>query len=404
MIRKKRKLTLGLLLAFTISTILSGCATFDNFKEGTLSQAQEADKQNETVKIGVFQPLSGEYKEYGELEKRGIELAHKLYPEVLGKKVELVYGDNKSDDDVAATVAQQLVNKKVSVVLGSYGSHLSLVGGDYFDEAKIPAIAISSRNPLVTKGNEYYFRVSYLESFQGIALAKYAFEGLEASKVAILQDIDDDHMAPVVEAFSEKFALLTEDEEAILKTEQYKSGQTDFKRHLSSIKNTNAEVVLLACCNATDAATIIKQAKELEMDATFLGVHEWEVPEFIQEGGKAVEDVKFTTLFDPEAEPTEMRQRFLSEYKKEYGQDAVPDSSVALGFDAYLVAIDSIKRAGTSINTTAIKEEMAKIRDFAGASGNISFDLNGDPVKSVIIKTITNGEFVYTYTVEPVWE
>lgn len=403
MIRRVKKISVAFVLAFTISTLLSGCATFNNFKEGTLSQAQANQEQNDTVKIGVFQPLSGEYKDYGELERQGIQLAHKLYPRVLGKTVELIFADNKSDNDVAATVAQELINKDVSAILGSYGSHLSLVGGEYFNEAKIPAIAISSMNPLVTSGNEYYFRVAYLESFQGIALAKYAVEGLEARKAAIIQDIDDDHVAPVVEAFSEKFQLLTEDEEAIVGTEQYKTGQTDFARQLSGIKNTNAEVILLAC-NEVDAATIMRQAKELEIHATFLGLHELETSAFIEAGENAVEGIKITSIFDPNAEPTEMRKKFLAEYKKEYGQDAIPDSKVALGFDAYLIALHAIEGAGTATNGTMIKDKMAEIRDFDGASGKISFDSNGDPVKSVIIKTITNGEFVYTYTVEPVWE
>ena len=95
----------------------------------------------------MFEPLSGKEKAHGELELEGIELAYELFPEVLGKKVELVYADNKSDMDVAATAAQDLVEKKVSFVLGSHGSTLSLAGGEYFKKAKIPAITITSANP-----------------------------------------------------------------------------------------------------------------------------------------------------------------------------------------------------------------------------------------------------------------
>jgi hypothetical protein len=130
---KYKILITNILLILIITTLLSGCTTFNNFQETFFDTDAE---ENERIRIGVFEPLSGSEKENGELELRGIELAHELFPKVLGKDVELVYADNKSDVDVAATVAEDLVEKKVSVVLGSYGSFLSIVGGEYFTEAK----------------------------------------------------------------------------------------------------------------------------------------------------------------------------------------------------------------------------------------------------------------------------
>ncbi|MDD4565364.1 MAG: ABC transporter substrate-binding protein, partial [Eubacteriales bacterium] len=180
---KCKIIAIRVILILMITTLFSGCTTFDNFQETFLGTGEE---KNEKIRIGVFEPLSGSDKENGKLELQGIELAHEMFPRVLGKEVELVYADNKSDVDVAASVAEDLVEKKVSAVLGSYGSILSLVGGEYFTEAKIPAIAITSANPLVTS-SEYYFRTCFVESFQGIALAKYAVEQLGTSTAAILR-------------------------------------------------------------------------------------------------------------------------------------------------------------------------------------------------------------------------
>lgn len=159
--KKQKKITASLFLVILCTTLLSGCTTFDNFKS-TFVEKKVDDKN--TIRIGVFEPLSGDEKENGELELQGIELAHELFPEALGKSVELVYADNKSDLDVAATAAEDLVKKKVSVVLGSHGSALSLVGAEYFAKAKIPAITITSANPLVTSSNDYYFRTCFVES------------------------------------------------------------------------------------------------------------------------------------------------------------------------------------------------------------------------------------------------
>lgn len=398
--KQMRKLTIMIAFIFTMSSLLTGCTTFNNFKEGFFAPEEGPE---EVIKIGVFEPLSGENEAHGKLELQGIQLANELFPEVLGKKVELVYGDNKSDLDVAETAAKELVGKGVSVVLGSYGSTLSLIGGSYFEEAKIPAIAISSRNPLVTNSNEYYFRVCFVESFQGIALAKYAVEVMGTSKAAIIKDVDDDYTAAMSQAFSEKYISLTGDENAIAYTAEFKADKMDFKEELMGIKESGAEVVFLSSKEEVSAA-ILGQAKELGLQATFMGTNRWETEKFLEVGGNQIEGAVFSAFFDADSNITENTEVFLKAYREKYGQDAVPDSSVALGFDAYLVAINAIANGGTRLDGPSIREALLLTRDFPGAAGRISFDQNGDPIKSVAIKTITNGKFVHTYTVEPTWQ
>ena len=388
------------MLILICTTLLSGCATLENFSNAFLKN--DADDKD-IIKIGVYEPLSGKEKEHGELELQGIELAHELFPEAIGKKVELVYADNKSDVDVAASAAESLVEKKVSVVLGSYGNTLSLVGGEIFAKAKIPAITISATNPLVTSSSDYYFRTCFVESFQGVALAKYAVEQVGTSKAAIFKDADDDYAAAVSQTFSDKMVQLTEDESAITKVVEYKSSQKDFKKQLQQVKDSGAGAVLLASKNK-DAITIMKQAKEMGLQLMFLGTDNWENKNFVKEGGAAVDGAAFSTYFDSETAITQNTEVFLKAYREKYGEDAAPASDVALGFDAYMLAVNAINTAGTSVNTQAIRDQLAKTKNFAGVSGNITFDENGDPIKSVVIKTIINGEFVHIYTVEPTWQ
>lgn len=397
--KKLKKSAAFVMLVAVLAALLSGCTTLDNFTSAFLkSDADDAS----VVRIGVFEPLSGKDKEHGELELQGIELAHELYPEAIGKKVELVYADNKSDVDVAASAAQDLVDKKVSVVLGSYGSTLSLVGGEYFTKAKIPAITITSSNPLVTSSSDYYFRTCFVESFQGVALAKYAVEQMGTSKAAIFRDADDDYAAAVSQTFSDKMVQLTADENAIAKVVDYKSKQKDFKKQLQEVRDSGVTVVLLAS-ETGDAIEIMKQAKEMGLQLVFLGTDSWENGDFLKKGGTAVEGAVFSTYFDPEAAITQNTEVFLKAYREKYGEDAKPPSEAALGFDAYMLAINAINTAGTSIKGEAIRDQLAATKNFPGASGNITFDENGDPIKSVVIKTIINGEFVHIYTVEPSW-
>ena len=111
----------------------------------------------------------------GELELRGIKLANKLHPEVLGKKVQLVVADNKSDKAEAASIAARLIEKdKVCTILGTYGSSLAMAAGNIVKEAKVPAIGTSCTNPQVTANNDYYFRACFIDPFQGTVMANYA--------------------------------------------------------------------------------------------------------------------------------------------------------------------------------------------------------------------------------------
>lgn len=400
MSKRIRKCTITLSLLFIVSSILSGCTTFNNFKEYFIEASVDV---NEIVRIGVFEPLTGEHSKSGELEIQGIELAHELYPRVLGKEIELVYADNKSDTEYAEAAAKELVEKQVSVVLGSFSSTLSLVGGEYFAEAKIPAISITATNPLVTSCNEYYFRTCFVDSFQGVALAKYAFEEMGFKKAAIIKDADDDYATAVSQTFSDKFISLTEDENAIVKMVEIKSETKDFAKQLNAIKTSGAEAVFISA-KISDAALIMKQAKEIGIDAVFLGTDEWESEKLIAAGGTAVNGAVFSTFFDSKSSLTENTEIFLKAYRKKYGEDKTPESNVALGFDAYMLALDAMKQAGTTENGVVIKEQLAKTKEFPGAAGKITFDANGNPIKSVVIKTIKNGEFEYIHTVEPVWQ
>lgn len=394
----KKQLVFLILGILIISTTMTGCETYNNFKATFIDHKGTVE---DTVRIGVFEPLSGSDKENGMVEKIGIELAHELYPEALGKEVELIYADNKSDIFAAETAAKDLIAMKPAVVLGSYGNALTLVGSDYFKAASIPAITITCSNPLITSSSPYYFRACYVESFQATATAKYAIESLGVSKAAILKETGDDYATEVSNVFAGKFVELT-DEQAIVSNLEYARGSDDFKSQLELIKASNAQVVFLPG-GVKDAASIMKQAKALKLNVVFLGTDQWEEEEMISLSENAAEGACFSTYFDPEVEVNETSDIFLKAFHKKYGKDIEPQAATVLAFDAYLMAIDAINKAGTAVDGTAIRDKLCKTREFPGASGNITFNPTGDPVKSVFVKSIKDGKFVHAYTSEPVW-
>jgi branched-chain amino acid transport system substrate-binding protein len=378
---------------------MAGCASYENFANAFLRDAPSDD----VVRIGVFEPLSGQDRELGVLELAGIELAHALRAEVIGKPVELVIADNHSDIDEAFSAAESLVGKKVAVVLGSYRSTLSIAGGSVFEAHRIPAIAVTNSNPLVTNTNDCYFRVRYVESFQGVAVAKYAIEELGISKAAVMREIDDNFSVAVSQAFADKVVSLTGDPDSIVYTADYAAGAANYTVELSKIKEAGAEVVFLPT-SVENGVTVVTQARKLGLGALFLGTDRWQDASLLRAAdAETLSGMAFSSDLGQQSVENALSLEFASAYAEKYGADATPDAAVGLGFDAYMLALDAIERAGTSVRTELIRDALTHTRSFPGVSGNITFDENGDPIKSVPITAVRDGAFVNIYTAEPNW-
>lgn len=358
---------------------------------------EEKAADSNVVKVGVFLPLTGDNAAGGELELRGIKLANKLHPEVLGKKVELVVADNKSDKAEAASVAARLIEKdKVSVLVGSYGSSLSMAAGNIVKENKVPAVGTSCTNPQVTANNDYYFRACFIDPFQGKVMAEYAHQN-GFKKVAIVQEVSNDYSVGLAKFFREEFVKLTGDENSIVDVANYQTGDKDFTAILTNIKALNPDAVF-APGNFTESALLVKQARQLGIDAQFMGGDTWETQEFIDVGGKDVEGVALSTAFDREKASTEEAKKFLDAYTKEYNGE--PSALTAMAYDAYLIAVSGIEKAGTATDTVKIRDAIAATKDLECVTGMTTLDENGDPIKGVVIKTVKDGKFTFKDYVE----
>jgi branched-chain amino acid transport system substrate-binding protein len=351
-----------------------------------------------TIKIGIFEPMTGANAAGGELEVEGVKLANQLYPEVLGQKVELVIADNKSDKVEAATAAARLVEKdKVTAIIGSWGSSLSMAAGDIVKKRQVPAVGASCTNPLVTKDNEYYFRVCFIDPFQGTVMANYAFSKLKAKKAAIVQEVSNDYAVGLASFFTDSFKKLTKDANCIVAVSNYNTGDQDFSAQLTNIKSKNPNVIF-APGNFTESALVISQARKLGITCPIIGGDTWETQEFLDIGKEGVEGAVFSTFFDSEKPLTKETTKFLNAYRKEYKKE--PAAVTALGYDAYILILDAIKRA-KSTDGPKIQEQLAKTKNFPGAAGLITLDENRNAVKNAVIKQVKGGKFVYLDTIQP---
>ena len=386
--------TLTLAALVTAAATLVGCSKQPAASSTDSSAPAAATASADVIKIGVFEPLTGANGAGGTEELEGIRLANKLYPEVLGKKVELVVVDNKSDKVEAANAATVLTQKdKVNAVLGSWGSSLSMAGGPIFADAKIPAVAISATNPNVTIGNEYYFRVC----FQGTAGAAYAFDTLKAKKVAIVREVSNDYSVGLAKFFVDHFTKLTGDPASVVATADYNTGDQDFTAQLTNIKKANPDVIF-APGNYTESALIIKQARALGITAPFIGGDTWDIDSFLQVGGPAVEGAVVSTFFANDVPINKTSEDFLKAYREEFKKE--PSAYAALGFDGYRVVLDAITRAG-SADPQKIRDALAQTKGFEGAAGEITINANRDADKPAVFKQVKDGKFVFLSTVKP---
>lgn len=387
-----KKIAALLLATVMVATSFAGCKKVD-----TASTAGAAGTGGDTIKIGIFEPLTGANAAGGEAEVEGVKIANKLYPTVLGKKVELDIADNKSDKAQATTAAARLIEKdKVSAIIGSWGSSLSMAAGELVKKNKVPAMGASCTNPLVTKGNDYYFRVCYLDPFQGTVMANYAFKS-GAKKAAIIQEVSNDYAVGLATYFKEAFIKLTGDPKSVVTTVNYNTNDQEFGAQLSAVKAANPDVIF-APGNFTESALVMKQARELGIKVPFLGGDTWDIDTFTSVGGKDVEGATISTFFDDAAPVTSEGKKFVEAYRKEYpGKNMAAVS--ALGYDAYLVILKAIESAKSS-QPTAIRDALAKTPGVEGATGTLKFNADGDAIKnSAIIKEVKNGKFVYKDTV-----
>ena len=356
---------------------------------------EPGEEDADVIKIGVFEPLTGMNGGGGLQELGGIEYANKMYPEVLGKKIELVVVDNKSDKGEATTAVTRLIEKdKVVAIIGSYGSAVSIAAGDIIRDAQVPTVAPSATNPMVTQGNDFYFRACFLDPFQGEVMATYAIEQ-GAKTAAVIMQNGDDYSVGLANFFINAFKKLTGDDASVVDVSEFQLNEADFNAILTNIKAKNPDVIF-APSAATTAPLIIKQARDLGIESLIMGGDTWENPAVIDVAGEDAEGIVLSTFFDENDPATEEANVFVEGYKAELaGKEPIIPAVAALGYDAYLLVRDAIERAG-STDGIDIRDALNETKDFEGVTGIINFTEDGDADKNMaVIKTVKDGQFVF---------
>jgi len=364
----------------------------------TFVAAQKAKE----IRIGGIFPMTGGSATFGKSSKEGMQIAvdefnNKGGIAIAGSKllIKAIYDDTAGQPLQAVNVCRKQIDQdRVVAIVGEVMSKNSLAIAPICQSKGIVMISPASTNPQVTQKGDYIFRVCFLDSFQGIVMARYVYDNLKLKKAAILYDNANDYNKGLASFFAEEFKRLGGQ---IVSSEAFTDEEktVDFKAQLTTIKANKPEFLYLPNYYAA-SALITKQARELGLNVPAGGGDGWDSPRLAEIGGKDVEGGVFSNHFSKD-DPSPKVQGFVKKYRGKYNSD--PDALASLAYDAAFILLSAIEKAG-SLKGADIRDAL-KTMKFDGVTGKISFDQNRNPVKSAVILQIKNGKQQYIVTVSP---
>ena len=389
------KKLMAAVLALVMALSLAACGGKSDSQD-----AQSGDSGNKVVKIGVFEPQTGDNGAGGKQEILGMQYANYVQPtveiggETYDVKLEIV--DNRTTPENGKSAAAELVNRNVSMVLGSYGSGVSMAGGEVFSEAGIPALGTSCTNPQVTAGCDVYFRLAFLDPFQGTVLANYAYKELGVTTAYVLGMLGSDYDQGLVYYFTEAFEGLG----GTVVAEDFPEGSANFVSYINNAKAANAGVIF-APVSINYAQLIVEAAAAQGYQGALLGSDTWDSNKVIESAtGKDV--TAYVTTFYQEGGNPEFDSGIKEwinanpDAKTNNGGNDMVAAVTAIGYDAYFTALEALKIAG-STDPKDVLEALPSV-SFEGVTGLIEFDEIGDAKRdAAYIKTANTEAGVWDF-------
>ena len=396
-----KKLSAFLMSLVMVAGLLAGCGGGDKAATSDSSApADSAASANKVVKIGVFEPQTGDNGAGGKQEILGMQYANYVQPtvEIGGETydVQLEIVDNRTSAENGPSAAAELVNRGVSVVLGSYGSGVSMAGGAIFEEAGIPAIGVTCTNPQVTADCSVYYRICFLDPFQGTVLANYAYNELGVTTAYVLGMLGSDYDQGLVYYFTEAFEGLG----GTVVAEDFPEGSANFVSYINNAKAANAGVIF-APVSINYAQLIVEAAAAQGYQGALLGSDTWDSNKVLESAtGKDV--AAYVTTFYQEGGNPEFDSGIKewinanADAKTNNGGNDMVAAVTAIGYDAYFTALEALKIAG-STDPKAVLEALPSV-SFEGVTGLIEFDDIGDAKRdAAYIKTANTEAGVWDF-------
>jgi branched-chain amino acid transport system substrate-binding protein len=351
----------------------------------------------EPIKLGFFMSMTGRDASFGEASLRGARLAVdevNAAGGVLGRPLELIVEDNRSQAGESATAAKKLISRdRVVAIIGECSSARTLEAAPVAQAAAVPLITPVSTSPKVTQVGDAIFRVCFIDPFQGDVLATFARKRLNLKRAALLVDASSPYSTGLAEYFTRTFTALGGE---VVMTQKYTGADTDFRAQLTAIRAAQPDALFLPGYYVA-AGLVAQQAKQLGLHATLLGGDGFEAPQLLEIGGAALEGTYYTTHFAAE-NPEAGSRGFVERFRTRHG--TAPNGLSALSYDAVKLVADAVARA-QSTEKGALRRALAATRDFPGVTGRTTLNAQRDADKDAAIISVKAGRLVFVETVRP---
>jgi len=341
------------------------------------------------VTIGAILPLTGDSATYGSTLKRGMDLALEEVNAkggINGKPLRIVYEDDAGKPTTGVTAFNKLVSAdRAPLVIGGMFSAVTLAVAPVAERRKIVLLSPTSSAVELTNAGDYIFRIYPSDTYDGVFLAEFAFNALQARRVAIIY-LQVSSVSAVTEVFKKEFESRGG---VITVSEAYKEGVTDFRSQISKATKDNPDIVFIPGY-LKEMSTLLRQATELGVSARFLSISTFYDPKILQLAGDAANGVMFSSpAFDPKSNSQETLG-FVKAYQAKFGGE--PDILAAYGYD--VVKIAALALGDGTASSDDIKANLYGIKNYPGVTGNTTFDSNGDVTKDLKILKVDDGLFV----------
>jgi branched-chain amino acid transport system substrate-binding protein len=386
-----KKILRNIIVVLTIALLVAaaaGCSQQPTAEQQPQDGGTSEDPKQAQAKIGMVGPLTGNTASYGVSTKNGVEVAIAMVNEeggINGQDVLLLPEDTRGDQTEAANATRKLVEQdKVHAIVGAVLSSETFSGAPIANDAKVSMISSSSTAPGVPEIGPYIFRNCIADDVQAAQLAEYAVNDMGYKNFAIMYTNNDYGMA-LKNAFEAKANEIA----TVVAVEAYTDGDANFSAQLTKIKSKSPDALYIGGYY-TEASKIAQQAQEQGLNVQILGGDGFYSTKLTELGGQAVEGAVFTAGFFS-GDTTENVQNFIAKYKEMF-DGAEPDMFAAQAYDAAMIVLEAMKKAG--IESTALRDAIAATKGFPGITGVTDFTENGDAVKDILILKVENGDFI----------
>ena len=344
----------------------------------------------DTIKLGVFGPLTGDAAAMGQSERDAVELVVKRKNDaggIRGKKVEIVYGDDAGKPEEAVNVAKRLISRdEVLMLIGSMSSPASLAASQVARQEETPEIVVSgTAQKITTSGNKWVFRSVVPDTKLVSDLVDFIHEKFPKMKKFGFLYVNDDFGRGGFEAFKAaagKYGL------EIVAEERYARGDIDFTAQLGRIKASDAQA-MIEWSRYSEGALVAKQFIQSGMTLPRFGSDGVASPRYLDLAGAAANGVMYPTHFSPATVAgIPAAKPYLEAMKATYNKE--PDSYGAATYDAITMALIAVEKAGKE-DREAVRDALASI-SFESVRGPFRFDAKGDPLLVTHVVKVVDGK------------